>query len=80
MSAWYPEKPSIEEQKSMTDFIQGLSKFYPCTVSQVLFCFMFYLFVFVLLEIRTLVKNPSPIPFYSFLLNSIVPGIFEKIS
>ena len=31
MSAWYPENPTTEQRTSMTQFIQGLSLFYPCT-------------------------------------------------
>merc|ERR1711971_799757 len=31
MAAWYPDKPSENDQISMNNFIQGLAKFYPCT-------------------------------------------------
>jgi FAD-linked sulfhydryl oxidase len=31
MAAWYPEKPSVEEQTKMRQFMEALSIFYPCT-------------------------------------------------
>uniref|UniRef100_A0A7S4W4J2 Sulfhydryl oxidase n=1 Tax=Ditylum brightwellii TaxID=49249 RepID=A0A7S4W4J2_9STRA len=31
MSAWYPEKPSKEDEMYMTSFIEALGRFYPCT-------------------------------------------------
>jgi FAD-linked sulfhydryl oxidase len=30
MAAYYPEKPTAEDQSAMKAFIHGLSKFYPC--------------------------------------------------
>ena len=30
-AAWYPERPSIEESKLMSNFMVALAKFYPCT-------------------------------------------------
>jgi len=31
MTAWYPDKPSLEEQTKMTQFMGALATFYPCT-------------------------------------------------
>lgn len=31
MVAWYPDQPTIQDQRSMKDFFISLSKFYPCT-------------------------------------------------
>lgn len=31
MTAWYPDKPSLEEQTKMTQFMGALAIFYPCT-------------------------------------------------
>jgi len=31
MAAWYPDQPTQQEQTSMTNFVQGLAQFYPCT-------------------------------------------------
>lgn len=30
MTAWYPDKPTVDEQKKMTGFFQALALFYPC--------------------------------------------------
>lgn len=30
MAAYYPEKASAEEQRKMSNFIEGLARFYPC--------------------------------------------------
>ena len=30
-AAWYPDKPSLEEEQKMTQFMEALSIFYPCT-------------------------------------------------
>lgn len=32
MAAYYPDKPTTEQQKDMTKFIDLFSKFYPCDV------------------------------------------------
>ncbi|KAL7465906.1 hypothetical protein ACHAXS_006209 [Conticribra weissflogii] len=31
MAAWYPNKPTQEDQQSMSQFMTALAKFYPCT-------------------------------------------------
>eukprot|EP00540_Astrosyne_radiata_P022180 CAMPEP_0116859128 /NCGR_PEP_ID=MMETSP0418-20121206/21607_1 /TAXON_ID=1158023 /ORGANISM="Astrosyne radiata, Strain 13vi08-1A" /LENGTH=128 /DNA_ID=CAMNT_0004493229 /DNA_START=12 /DNA_END=398 /DNA_ORIENTATION=- len=30
MAAWYPEKPTHQEKKLMTNFMSALARFYPC--------------------------------------------------
>jgi hypothetical protein len=29
--AWYPDQPSLDDQRSMVDFFAALARFYPCT-------------------------------------------------
>jgi len=31
MAAWYPQRPTSDEQSKMKNFIEALSMFYPCT-------------------------------------------------
>jgi hypothetical protein len=31
MAAWYPNKPTLNESKKMTQFMEALAYFYPCT-------------------------------------------------
>lgn len=31
MAAWYPDNPSTEDKKLMTNFMEALARFYPCT-------------------------------------------------
>lgn len=31
MAAWYPDRPSSQDKKLISGFIDGLAKFYPCT-------------------------------------------------
>mmetsp|Transcript_24593 Transcript_24593/g.58442 ORF Transcript_24593/g.58442 Transcript_24593/m.58442 type:complete len:181 (-) Transcript_24593:94-636(-) len=31
MAAWYPESPTSEERRLMSDYMQALARFYPCT-------------------------------------------------
>lgn len=31
MAAWFPDKPTVDDEKSMSAFMSSFAKFYPCT-------------------------------------------------